>query len=316
MKGRARTSLIVGMSLVCGVGAFVATVWAHGAFGPEKDAHPLGWLGLSEEQHQAIHTTDPTFDKEAIQLADELRQRRHGLAELLEAEDAADARILDQVELVIAAHNSLERRVAKHVLAIRKHLTPAQQKRLMGLCARQVRGNGGPESPGNDSVSGDVHMQPLGTDPGSAAVIPGGSDERRAEHRAVAHRLLEQHKSIRRTVKQIPGGVETVTTSDEPEVADLIRSHVNQMKRRMDNGELIHAFDPLFEEIFKRHEDITFSIELIDRGVRVRETSDDPQVVKLIRQHATRAVSEFVKRGPPRASAPTPLPKGYDADAD
>lgn len=72
----------------------------------------------------------------------------------------------------------------------------------------------------------------------------------------------------------------------------------------------------MFQEVFQHHKDITFSAELIEGGVRVRETSDDPQAVKLIRQHATRAVSEFVKRGPARASIPTPLPEGYDTNAD
>ena len=304
MKRSTRLWLTLGVSLVFGAGAFVATVWAHGAFGPEKDAHPVGWLGLSEEQHEAIHATAPTFDDDAVKLADQLRRRRHELADLLESEGAADAQVLEQVELVIAAHNALERRVAQHVLAIRKHLTPAQQKRLMGLCARQVRGQG------------DAHLQPLGRDPGSTAITPDADDARRAEHRAVAHQLLEQHQSILRTVKEIPGGVETVTTSDDPEVADLIRSHVNQMKQRLDNGEPIHAFDPLFQEVFKRHKDIELSVEAIAGGVRVRETSDDAQVVKLIRQHATRAVSEFAQHGPARASVPTPLPEGYNPAAD
>jgi quercetin dioxygenase-like cupin family protein len=40
----------------------------------------------------------------------------------------------------------------------------------------------------------------------------------------------------------------------------------------------------------------------------VVETSDDPEVVALIRQHAHRAVSEFVERGMDRAHEPTPLP--------
>ena len=313
MKRRTRTWSILGVSLVFGAGAFVATIWAHGAFGSHKDAHPIGWLGLSDEQHKAIHATDPVFDNEAAGLADGLRRRRHGLAELLESEGAADAKILEQVELVIAAHNALERRVARHVLAIRQHLTPAQQKRLMGLCARQIRGQGGAQGSGSD---GDAHLQPLGRDPGSAAIRPGQSDAQLAEHRAAAHQLLERHKSVRRTVKDIPGGVETVTTSDDPEVADLIRSHVNQMKQRLDNGEPIHAFDPLFQEVFKRHKDIELSVEAIAGGVRVRETSDDAQVVKLIRQHATRAVSEFAQHGPARASVPTPLPEGYNPAAD
>jgi hypothetical protein len=52
-------------------------------------------------------------------------------------------------------------------------------------------------------------------------------------------------------------------------------------------------------------------IEDTENGVIVTETSEDAQVVKLIQQHANRAVSEFVERGMQRAMEPTPLPEGY-----
>ena len=51
--------------------------------------------------------------------------------------------------------------------------------------------------------------------------------------------------------------------------------------------------------------------ESIEEGVLVVETSPDPQVELLIRQHAHRAVSEFVAEGMSRAMRPTPLPPGY-----
>jgi hypothetical protein len=41
------------------------------------------------------------------------------------------------------------------------------------------------------------------------------------------------------------------------------------------------------------------------------ETADTPNVVPLVRQHARRAVSEFVAQGMPRMMQPTPLPPGY-----
>jgi hypothetical protein len=47
-------------------------------------------------------------------------------------------------------------------------------------------------------------------------------------------------------------------------------------------------------------------------GVRVTETSEDPRVTALIRQHATRGVSEFVQGGFERARRTTPLPEGYE----
>lgn len=71
--------------------------------------------------------------------------------------------------------------------------------------------------------------------------------------------------------------------------------------------------DPLFREIFRHHEKIELEIEEVPGGVRVAETSEDAEVVLLIRQHALRAVSEFVEGGMRRAMQPTPLPDEYQA---
>jgi hypothetical protein len=56
-------------------------------------------------------------------------------------------------------------------------------------------------------------------------------------------------------------------------------------------------------------------VERIDGGVLVVETSVNPQVELLIRQHAHRAVSEFVAEGMSRAMEPTPLPSGYAGES-
>ena len=53
-------------------------------------------------------------------------------------------------------------------------------------------------------------------------------------------------------------------------------------------------------------------IEDIEGGVRVRETSDDPSLTQLIRQHAIRGVGECVAEGHARARTATPLPAKYD----
>lgn len=127
----------------------------------------------------------------------------------------------------------------------------------------------------------------------------------------VIHELLVNHDEIRREVEEIPGGVRTLTTSENPRITEAIRLHVAQMKERVENGRPIRMMDPLFREIFEHHEKIEMTIEEVPGGVRVTETSSDPQVVLLIRQHARRAVSEFVAQGMSRAMQPTPLPEGY-----
>ena len=126
------------------------------------------------------------------------------------------------------------------------------------------------------------------------------------------HRLLSDHEKIQRTVKDIPNGVETTTTSSDPKLAATIREHVGQMKERIERGEPIRQGDPLFREIFANHQHIHMAIEDVPGGVRVKESADEPRVVPLVRQHARRAVSEFVAEGMPRAMQPTPLPPGYE----
>lgn len=127
---------------------------------------------------------------------------------------------------------------------------------------------------------------------------------------ASAHALLARHDQVQRRVEELPGGVETWTTSDDAEVAELLRAHVRQMKRRLESGRPVRRMDPLFREIFKQRDKIRMEIEDVPGGVRVVETSDDPQVALLIQEHA-RLVNGFVEEGMKRAHQRTPLPEGY-----
>lgn len=127
----------------------------------------------------------------------------------------------------------------------------------------------------------------------------------------VIHRLLVGHERISRRVRDIPDGIRSRTTSDDQELAAEIRTHVRQMKARVEEGHPIRHMDPLFREIFEHHEAIEMEVEETAGGVLVVETSRDHQVELLIRQHAHRAVSEFVAEGMARARRPTPLPRGY-----
>lgn len=146
---------------------------------------------------------------------------------------------------------------------------------------------------------------------GDGGMMDGGMQDMRA-----IHGLLSQHRKIERSVKDIPDGVETVTTSRDPQVATLIREHVWQMKARIEEGRPIRQMDPLFREVFKNHQHIHMQIADVPGGVRVTETADAPDVVPLVRQHARRAVSEFVAEGMRRAMQPTPLPPGYKPTDD
>ncbi len=123
-----------------------------------------------------------------------------------------------------------------------------------------------------------------------------GPDARQAADMQVFHYLLENHTKIDRKVKELPNGVETLTESDDPQVAAKIKEHVYWMEVRIEKTNPIRRRDPLFDELFRHTDKIKLKVEKTDKGVKVIETSDDPYVVKLIQAHAM-VVSKFVKDG-------------------
>lgn len=148
---------------------------------------------------------------------------------------------------------------------------------------------------------GTAWSQP-GAGRGRGAGFPGrgagghGHDERHAADQQVFHFLLENHERITRTVTELQNGVETLTESEVPAIADKIKEHVEWMQYRIENTNPIRMRDPLFAEIFRQTDKIKMIHEDTEKGVKVTETSDDPYVAKLIQAHA-KAVSGFVERG-------------------
>lgn len=139
----------------------------------------------------------------------------------------------------------------------------------------------------------------------------GGGMMMDGDHRAdmeVFHFLLDHRDAIERTVKELPDGVETVTESDDPEIASKIREHVRAMYRRLEEDRPIHRRDPLFAELFRHADAIEMTMEETDRGLRVRETSSDPYVVELIQSHA-RVVSAFIENGRAEMRKNHPVPQ-------
>jgi len=149
----------------------------------------------------------------------------------------------------------------------------------------------------------------------NAAATTCGMDldtERRRRHRhdqSVFHRLLQRHDAIRRELSRIDGGIRTVTTSADPEVAALLRDHVPAMHRRLQEGFRLRRWDPLYVAIFDYRDRIRMRVELLPDGVEVEQTSDDPRVVDLIRAHGE-AVNGFVASGHAAAGRAHPVPGG------
>lgn len=133
---------------------------------------------------------------------------------------------------------------------------------------------------------------------------------RDAEHMAdmeLFHFLLDNRSKITRKVTKLPDGVETVTESDDPEIAAKLQTHVEAMYKRVEQGRPIHARDPLFAEIFRNADKIEMKLEKTNKGVKVIETSEDAYVTKLIQRHAE-VVDRFVKNGRAEMRVNHPLP--------
>jgi hypothetical protein len=120
-------------------------------------------------------------------------------------------------------------------------------------------------------------------------------NDRQADMAAI-HSLFADREKIERSVVELPNGVETTTESTDPGVAARIAGHVYAMKDRMEKKQPIRMWDPLFAELFANAEKIRMEITKTANGVVVRETSDDPDVVKPIQAHAE-AVSRFLELG-------------------
>lgn len=136
----------------------------------------------------------------------------------------------------------------------------------------------------------------------------GGGDAEFQKDRDMFHYLLGRGAAIKRTVKKLDNGVETLTESDNPEVAATIQKHVDSMHKRVKEGRPIHMRDPLFAAVFANAQKITMQVEPTKKGVKVVETSNDPYVAKLIQAHAE-VVNLFVANGFAEARTNHAVPK-------
>lgn len=141
----------------------------------------------------------------------------------------------------------------------------------------------------------------------------GGDPARAARHehdQSVFHELLRRHDSLRREVENLPNGIRSVTETDDPALVPLLQEHVHEMHRRLEEGFGLRHWDAAFVEIFAQKDKVKMQITDTEKGVVVTETSDDPNVVKLIQAHGV-VVSAFVNSGGQAASQPSPLPDDY-----
>lgn len=111
--------------------------------------------------------------------------------------------------------------------------------------------------------------------------------------------LFQRHAQVHRKVTFLPNGIHAVSTSAVPETAALLQAHVTQMYDRLTE-------DRPFPYPVSRSVPVMFAhptlyqrkLVLLKEGVAVTETSDDPEMVRVIHAHA-REITRFVREGMP-----------------
>ena len=126
----------------------------------------------------------------------------------------------------------------------------------------------------------------------------GGRASATMDEMGTIHQLFANHDKIRRSVTSLPDGIRTETTSDDPQVAEWIKTHVGKMGERVAAGDdpELPIESPALHSIFRNKDKVHTTIEKTDKGVIVTQTSNDAAVVADLQEHA-KQVSEFVKGG-------------------
>jgi hypothetical protein len=110
--------------------------------------------------------------------------------------------------------------------------------------------------------------------------------------------MFRSFETITREVTNLPNGILTVTRSTDEEVMAQLVSHVFGMIQRvedMDDPEIIIQSRTL-DIFFERGDKIQTEIELTDEGIVVRQTSQDPELVAALHEHAAE-VTDMADRG-------------------
>jgi hypothetical protein len=128
-----------------------------------------------------------------------------------------------------------------------------------------------------------------------------------AAQRADFHALLDRHGEVTRRVELRSWGVESWTTSEDPEVAAVLVRHVEGMRDHMAAGGRVRMWDPLFRALVEGYDDITLEVVRVEGGVHVLHRGATPEAVALLHAHA-RTVSGFVERGHREAGREHPVP--------
>lgn len=110
--------------------------------------------------------------------------------------------------------------------------------------------------------------------------------------------MFMHHSQIQRTVEHIPGGVRTVTQSENPRIAAQLQTHVSEMYAHVASGQEVRCMSPNLPLMFRKASAYQRRLQLTPKGVSVTEISSDPRLVPTIRAHADE-ITSFVNDGMP-----------------
>jgi len=125
-----------------------------------------------------------------------------------------------------------------------------------------------------------------------------GHDSATMAMMAGVHELVVNHDRITRTVTNLPNGVRTVTESDDPRLAAIIREHVGVTVQRVEKGDdpALPMETPALRAIFRAKDKIHTTTDTTAKGIVLVQTSNDSAAVAALQQHASE-VSDLVNRG-------------------
>ena len=156
----------------------------------------------------------------------------------------------------------------------------------------QQHGPGGFGPPFRHGMMHGMGPGMMGMGPGMMGMRPGmiggRPDSATRAQLGDIHALLANHDRIKRTVTNLPDGIRTVTESDDPQIAALIKKHVAQMGDRVKAGDDpgLPIESPALHAIFRDKDKIKTSYETTAKGIVVVQTSTDAETVTALQKHA------------------------------
>ena len=78
--------------------------------------------------------------------------------------------------------------------------------------------------------------------------------------------MIQGHDQIKRTVTNLSNGIRTVTESDDPQVAQTIKTHVASMVQRLEEGRVFNLFSPTLPVLFESKDKIKTKVETTEKG--------------------------------------------------